>query len=97
MYQGIYLDLCEMWPYAVVHKCELVIDLDSEVAVAVTLYSLSQTEWLYPMHSVRVAALRDGSASHHSLAPWLHKGIIFAFYRGDDPSKVKRQRSGRWI
>jgi hypothetical protein len=35
------------------------------------------------------AALRDGSASHHRLALWLHKGVIFAFYRGDDPFRIK--------
>ena len=75
-----------MWLYVVVRICKLVIDLDSELSVAVTLM-------LYSLTSNRMATSNTFGSSlprfvmgrpHVTvLRPWLHKGMIFAFYRCD--------------
>ena len=54
MYKDIHLSLYEMQCYATKHRCELAINLESELSMGVTLYPLASNQMAHHISNARV-------------------------------------------
>ena len=85
---SIYFDLCKMRCYAAAHRCQLVIDLDSELACNRMAHCISDVQ--IPFVWFTFAALCGKSASCRRVALWQDRGIASEFYRNESNDEASK-------